>query len=114
MRRRDVRDRCPGIFNARKRRDKSDLRVRRESVGEEDEEQTEQGDHRHKIATFTQPATWSFTIYGAVRSFRVARSSRTLAKASRLRELSRRDVSDFGHLIRGDASGKFVLARRQN
>ena len=36
-----------------------------------------------------------------------------LAKASRLRELSKRIASNFVHLIRSDAAGKFVSANRK-
>ena len=48
------------------------------------------------------------------RVFRGAHSSRVLAKASRLRELSSRVVSEFGHVLSSDVVGKFVLAGRQN
>ncbi len=46
--------------------------------------------------------------------FRGARASRVLAKASRLRELSKRSVSDFVHRIRSGAAGKFVETGRLN
>ena len=37
-----------------------------------------------------------------------------VARASRLRELSKRIAQDFVHLIRSDAAGKFVSAGRRN
>ncbi len=46
--------------------------------------------------------------------FRVARSSRVSAKASRLRELPSRVAADIADDISTDAAGKFVLAGRQD
>ena len=48
------------------------------------------------------------------REFRGARASRVLAKASRVRELSKGVASEIVHVFSSDAAGKFVLAGRQN